>query len=70
MVTTTDGINRTSIDVQPPQNYTGGNVNLMVSNNGQENLDNFQNWDVIAENQSGNIQYLTYTSNASPGNNE
>ncbi len=63
-------IRRTSIRVTPPDNYSGGNIDLMVSNDGHTNLGDFAHWDVIAEYQTGSLQYLDYTTDASPGSNQ
>lgn len=64
-----EDIRRTSIAAVPPDNYTGGNIALMVTNDGQTDLSDFIHWDIIAENQAGSIQYITYTPDA-PGNNQ
>ncbi len=63
-------IRRTEIVAVPPGSYSGGSVNLTVRNEGQVNLGNFPDWDVIAQYQTGGISYITYTDNASPGNNQ
>ena len=63
-------IRRTSISLTPPEGYSGGNIDLMVDNDGQTNLSDFSHWDVMVEYQTGTIQYLNYTENPSPGDNE
>ena len=65
-----ENIRRTEITAVPPENYGGGIINLMVRNDGQTNLDDFRHWDIIAQYQAGNIYYVAYTDNASPGSNE
>lgn len=60
----------TSIRASPPASYNGGAIQLMVANNGEANLDNFDKWDVIVEYQSGQINYLAHTANPVPGTNE
>ena len=60
----------TSIHASPPGSYNGGAIQLMVDNNGEVNLANFDKWDVIVEYQSGQINYLTHTTNPDPGPNE
>jgi hypothetical protein len=61
---------RTSIEITPPNDYYGGNITLSVANNGQTNLSNFNDWDIIAEYPSGKAQYLSYSSGANPGANQ
>ncbi len=63
-------IRRTDITAVPPENYGGGNIDLMVINNGQTDLSDFSQWDIIAQYQDGGIYYIDYTDNASPGNNQ
>ncbi len=65
----TEEIRRTSIAVTPPDNYTGGNIDLMIANDGQTDLGDFTHWDIIAEYQTGGIQYIDYTPDA-PGDNQ
>ena len=65
-----DAIRHTAITVTPPANYSGGNINLMVANDGQTNLSDFANWDLMVEYQSGDIKYLDYTTNTSPSANQ
>jgi hypothetical protein len=63
-------VRRTSIVASPPVSYNGGVVVLTVANNGETNLANFDNWDVIVEYRSGQTNYLSYTSNPVPAANE
>jgi len=63
-------IRRTEITAVPPANYGGGNINLMVANDGQTNLDDFAYWDVIAQQQAGDTYYIAYTDGSTPGSNE
>ncbi len=63
-------IRRTEIAAVPPENYSGGSVNLTVRNEGQVNVGNFPHWDVIAQYQAGGISYIAYTDNAIPGSNQ
>ncbi len=63
-------IRRTDITAVPPENYGGGNIDLMVRNDGQTNLADFNHWDIIAQYQAGGIYYIDYTDNATPGSNE
>lgn len=65
----TEEIRRTSIDVTPPDSYAGGNINLMVTNDGQTDLSDFTHWDIIVEYQTGSIRYIDYTPDA-PGDNQ
>lgn len=60
----------TSIQTNPPASYNGGAIQLMVANNGEVNLANFDKWDVIVEYQSGQINYLSHTANPVSGTNE
>jgi len=63
-------IRRTEISADLPAAYTGGNLELMVVNEGQIDLSQFPQWDVIAQRQSGGTYHIEYTSNASPGSNQ
>ncbi|MEE8413346.1 MAG: hypothetical protein V3R96_02230 [Dehalococcoidales bacterium] len=64
-----EDVRRTSIAVTPPDNYAGGNIALLVINDGQTDLSDFTHWDIITENQTGSIWYIDYTPDA-PGNNQ
>lgn len=66
----TGDIRRTEIVAVPPEDYSGGTANLTVQNEGHTNLDNFPQWDVIAQYQSGGASYIAYTENATPGSNQ
>ncbi len=61
-------IRKTEIEATLSGNYTGGNINLMVANEGQTNLASFSKWDVIARYQNGNTEYIAYTATYPPGN--
>lgn len=63
-------IRRTEIIAVPPENYGGGDIHLVVRNEGQTKLDDFPHWDVIAQYQDGGIYYITYTLDYPPGSNE
>ena len=63
-------IRRTEIVAVPPEDYSGGSVNLTVRNEGQTNLDNFSHWDVIAQYQAGGTYYIAYTADYPPGSNQ
>jgi hypothetical protein len=65
-----DNIRRTEISSIPPENYTGGIINLLVSNNGEMNLISFDEWDIIARYQTGGVSYIDYTENLTPGLNQ
>lgn len=62
-------IMRTSIVAQPSSNYNGGPISITVQNDGQTNLSDFAEWDVIVQYESGGVSYLTYSESSSPGNN-
>jgi hypothetical protein len=63
-------IRQTEISVVPPENYTGGLIDLTVLNVGQTNLDDFPNWDVIAQYESSTLIYIDYSESYPPGGNE
>ncbi len=63
-------IRRTEITAVPPENYGGGIISLMVRNDGQTDLNDFNHWDIIAQYQAGGIYYIDYTDNATPVSNE
>ncbi len=63
-------IRRTDITAVPPDNYGGGNIELLVRNDGQTDLSDFSHWDIIAQYQASGIYYIDYTDNANPGSNE
>ena len=63
-------IRLTEISVVPPDKYKGGLIDLTVLNVGQNNLDNFPTWDVIAQHEASNPIYITYSESYPPGNNE
>lgn len=65
-----DSIRRTEIAAGLTGNYTGGNINLMVVNEGQTDLNQFSRWDIIAQYQTGDTNYIAYTENATPGSNQ
>jgi hypothetical protein len=65
-----DNIRRTDISSIPPENYTGGIIDLLISNEGETDLLVFDEWDVIAQYQAGRICYIDYTENPNPGINE
>jgi hypothetical protein len=65
-----EDIRRTDIAAMPPDSYTGGNINLLVSNEGQTKLTDFNQWDVIARYETGVIAYINYTDNTSPESNQ
>lgn len=50
-------------------NYTGGEIYLMVNNEGQTRLAEFARWDVVAQYQDGTAKYIDYTTDNPPGNN-
>ncbi len=49
----------TAISVEA-DDYYGGAINLTVSNNGQSNLYDFSEWDVIAQFEDGGATYLGF----------
>jgi Archaebacterial flagellin len=53
---------RTQIAAVAPSNYQGGTIDLTVQNDGQVDLLDYENWDVIIQYQSGGATYLTYES--------
>ncbi len=63
-------IRRTEIAAVPPENYGGGNINLMVDNQGHTYLDSFPDWDVIAQRQDYSANYIEYTEVNPPGSNQ
>lgn len=63
-------ISRTDITVEPPDDYTGGVIDLTVINEGQISLSEFPRWDVIVQYTGGNVTYLTYTDSYPPGDDE
>jgi hypothetical protein len=65
-----DSIRTTSISAEPEGDYYGGPIELDVANNGQSNLCDFSQWDVIAQYEDGTATYLTYDSGTLAGNNE
>jgi hypothetical protein len=60
-------IRRTEIASSPCGNYTGGDICLMVNNEGQTKLAQFPKWDVIAQYQDIS-KYIGYTTDNPPGN--
>lgn len=52
---------RTNIAAVPPAAYSGGALDLTVRNDGQTNLADFTQWDVIVQYQDGDFSYLAYT---------
>lgn len=65
----TDIKRRTDIAAVPPENYSGGIIELLVENEGETNLSNFDEWDIIARYQTGGIYYINYTE-SDPGSNQ
>ncbi len=65
-----NGIIRTEIAAIASDNYTGGLINLMIRNDGQDNLDDFPRWDIIAQYQDGKGNYIVYTDSQTPGSNQ
>ncbi len=63
-------IRQTEVTLALSGNYTGGDINLMAANQGQTDLADFSHWDVLAQRQDTAAVYITYTENATPGNNE
>ncbi len=63
-----NNIRRTEIVAFPPENYYGGNIDLIVKNQGQMNICDFAHWDVIAEKHDTGTGYLAYSSSYPPGN--
>ena len=61
---------RTEIACSPPASYSGGLIDLTVSNDGQTDLGTMSRWDVIAEYQTGGAVYLAYSSSYPPGNDQ
>jgi len=70
MQTKTESARRTEIVSLPPQDYSGGTIDLTVKNEGQVNISDFGRWDVIIEEPAGNAAYLTYSASYPPGNNQ
>jgi hypothetical protein len=65
-----NSIRRTEIVSLPPDNYSGGTIDLTVKNEGQVNIHNFACWDIIATGQDGNARYLTYSASYPPGDSQ
>lgn len=63
-------IRRTEIVALPPEDYSGGSVNLTVRNEGQTNLDSYTRWDVIAQYQGSGAYHIEYTENNPVGSNQ
>jgi ABC-type glycerol-3-phosphate transport system permease component len=61
---------QTSIDVNLPTDYYGGNLLLQVLNVGQKSLSAFADWDIIVEYGDGTANYINYTELDTPGYNE
>ena len=61
---------QTSIDVNLPADYYGGNLLLQVLNTGQKALTSFSDWDIIVEYKDGTANYINYTELGTPGYNE
>jgi len=66
----TNSIQRTEITSIPPANYSGGIIDLVVKNTGQENVIDFSHWDVIAEKVDSGASYFTYSATNPPGLNQ
>ena len=60
-------VQRTDIVAISNQSYQGGILHLTVQNEGQVDLNDFNRWDVIAEEQDGSSHYLDYSSSYPPG---
>ncbi|MBN2238708.1 MAG: hypothetical protein JW712_02955 [Dehalococcoidales bacterium] len=65
-----DEIRRTGISATFAENYTGGLIEMYISNDGQTNIGSFDEWDVITRYQSGGVSYINYTEDPSPDSNE
>jgi hypothetical protein len=52
---------RTDIATVAPPDYRGGLIDLTVRNDGHVNLSDFNEWDVIVQDQSGVTSYLLYS---------
>ncbi|MGB8828717.1 MAG: hypothetical protein WCC72_04755, partial [Dehalococcoidales bacterium] len=52
---------RTNIIAVPPASYAGGVLELTVKNDGQTNIADFAQWDVIVQYQNGDFSYLAYS---------
>ena len=65
-----EAIRNTDIEIVPPATYTGGTIDLFIENDGNVNIDSFDQWDIIARLQTGDIRYIDYTSNSTPGSNQ
>jgi len=70
-----DGIiRRTDIAAVPPAHYSGGNIELIIMNEGQTDLSQFSRWDVIAQYpDDGEVRppvYVEYTASNPPGSNQ
>ncbi len=61
---------RTEIVALPPASYSGGQIDLTISNDGQTDLGAMSQWDVIAQYQTGGGVYLTYSSSYPPGSDQ
>ncbi len=61
---------RTEIAVSPPASYSGGLIDLTISNDGQTDLGAMSDWDVIAQYQTGAAVYLVYSSSHPPGSDQ
>jgi hypothetical protein len=63
-------LQKTQIIGIPPDNYSGGIIELTIKNTGQVNISDFTYWDVIVEDQSGGAVYLSYSTTYPPAINE
>jgi hypothetical protein len=59
----------TSISAET-DDYYGGAIEIKVINNGQNNLNAFPKWDVIAQYEGGTATYLEYTPGTSASTNQ
>lgn len=64
------GIRQTAITAIAPEHYAGGLINLTIRNDGQDNIDDFPRWDIVAQHENGNGSYIVYANSPSPGNNQ
>jgi hypothetical protein len=58
-------VRQTEIHIIPPQSYSEGLIELVIENEGNNNLSNFASWDFIVQPQSQSSEYLSYSTSTS-----
>lgn len=70
METAAADMRRTDIATALPASYTGGPIDLTVSNDGQVDLSSMSDWDIIVQYQTGGAAYLGYSSSYPPASDQ